>query len=246
MRPTTFVDILGRESKRLADHRADFLSSFSESDLNYLVDRWAMKERFCQAGDMKWGIYLGTRARLTRAERDLPRRLATFVCACEGMTLVPAANDRRRPGPGPLRLPARARPVAGELLVVRRRILVHLDPHRRLPDVLPGLRRGGPAFFWTWPVVFLGQFTVALGFAELAAHYPLSGGVYQWSRRIGWPGLGWMAGWVYLACSVISLASVALALQATLPQIITGLPGDRRWRQSRPIAPGTPSSWAAC
>ena len=57
----TFVDILRREAKRLADHRADFVSSFSESDLNYLVDRWAMKDRFCQAGDMKWGIYLGTK-----------------------------------------------------------------------------------------------------------------------------------------------------------------------------------------
>lgn len=57
----TFVDILRRESKRLVDHRADFLTSFSEEDLNYLVDRWAMKDRFCQAGDMKWGIYLGTR-----------------------------------------------------------------------------------------------------------------------------------------------------------------------------------------
>jgi amino acid transporter len=82
-----------------------------------------------------------------------------------------------------------------------------------------GFAAGGPAFVWTWPVVFLGQFSVALGFAELAAHYPLSGGVYQWSKRIGWRGLGWMAGWVYLACAVISLASVALALQATLPQL---------------------------
>jgi urea carboxylase system permease len=82
-----------------------------------------------------------------------------------------------------------------------------------------GFAAGGPAFFWTWPVVFLGQFTVALSFAELAAHYPLSGGVYQWSKRVGSPALGWMAGWVYLACSVISLAAVALALQATLPQI---------------------------
>ena len=62
-----------------------------------------------------------------------------------------------------------------------------------------GYGAGGPAFFWTWPVVFLGQLTVALCFAELAAHYPLSGGVYQWSRRIGSPALGWMAGWVYLA-----------------------------------------------
>jgi phosphoethanolamine N-methyltransferase len=56
-----FVDILGRESKRLVEHRSDFLSAFSEEDLNYLVERWAMKERFCAAGDMKWGIYLGTR-----------------------------------------------------------------------------------------------------------------------------------------------------------------------------------------
>ena len=31
-----------------------------------------------------------------------------------------------------------------------------------------------------------------------------------------------MAGWVYLACSVITLAAVALALQATLPQIAPG------------------------
>jgi urea carboxylase system permease len=82
-----------------------------------------------------------------------------------------------------------------------------------------GYAAGGPAFFWTWPMVFLGQFAVALGFAELAAHYPLSGGVYQWSKRIGTPALGWLTGWVYLACSVISLAAVALALQATLPQI---------------------------
>jgi urea carboxylase system permease len=82
-----------------------------------------------------------------------------------------------------------------------------------------GFAAAGPAFFWTWPVVFLGQFTVALGFAELAAHYPLSGGVYQWARRIGSPALGWMTGWVYLACSLVSLAAVALALQSTLPQI---------------------------
>jgi urea carboxylase system permease len=82
-----------------------------------------------------------------------------------------------------------------------------------------GYGTGGPAFFWTWPVVFLGQFTVALCFAELAAHYPLSGGIYQWSRRSGSPALGWMAGWIYLCGSVISLAAVALALQATLPQI---------------------------
>jgi phosphoethanolamine N-methyltransferase len=52
-----FVDILKREPARLEAHRDDFLASFHEDDLKYLVDRWAMKVRFCQAGDMKWGIY---------------------------------------------------------------------------------------------------------------------------------------------------------------------------------------------
>jgi urea carboxylase system permease len=82
-----------------------------------------------------------------------------------------------------------------------------------------GYGAGGPAFFWTWPLVFVGQFLVALCFAELAAHYPLAGGVYQWSRHVGPGAVGWLAGWVYLASLVITLAAVALALQITLPQI---------------------------
>lgn len=82
-----------------------------------------------------------------------------------------------------------------------------------------GFGAAGPAFFWTWPVVLLGQFLVALCFAELAAFYPISGGVYQWSKQVGRGGVGWMAGWVYLACSAITIASVALALQSTLPQV---------------------------
>jgi urea carboxylase system permease len=82
-----------------------------------------------------------------------------------------------------------------------------------------GFAAGGPAFFWTWPTVFLGQFLVALGFAELAAHYPLSGGVYQWSKHVGSRAVGWLTGWIYLACLVVTLAAVALALQTALPQI---------------------------
>lgn len=82
-----------------------------------------------------------------------------------------------------------------------------------------GFKAGGPAFFWTWPLTFVGQLAVALCFAELAAHYPLCGGVYQWSRRVGSRAVGWMAGWVYLASLVVTLAAVALALQVTLPQI---------------------------
>ena len=56
-----------------------------------------------------------------------------------------------------------------------------------------GFGFGGPAFFWTWPCVFLGQFFVALCFAELAARYPISGAIYQWSRRVGGEVIGWFA-----------------------------------------------------
>jgi phosphoethanolamine N-methyltransferase len=56
-----FVDILVRESERLETDRADFLASFTEKDLNYLIERWAMKVRFCNAGAMKWGIYRARR-----------------------------------------------------------------------------------------------------------------------------------------------------------------------------------------
>jgi urea carboxylase system permease len=82
-----------------------------------------------------------------------------------------------------------------------------------------GFGAGGRTFIWSWPVVLAGQFLVALVFAELGSHYPLSGGAYQWSKLVGGQLLGWIVGWTYLACLVVTLAAVALALQATLPQI---------------------------
>jgi phosphoethanolamine N-methyltransferase len=56
-----FIEILQSESERLLDRRDAFLASFSEGDLNYLLQRWAMKLRFCASRDMKWGIYLASR-----------------------------------------------------------------------------------------------------------------------------------------------------------------------------------------
>jgi len=56
-----FIDIMKREAARLSANPADFVGTFSEKDLNYLIDRWAMKDGFCRAGDMKWGIYSARR-----------------------------------------------------------------------------------------------------------------------------------------------------------------------------------------
>ena len=54
-----FVEILRSEDEIAWSPSGPSSSpSFSEADLDYLVDRWAMKIGFCQAGDMKWGIYL--------------------------------------------------------------------------------------------------------------------------------------------------------------------------------------------
>jgi urea carboxylase system permease len=85
-----------------------------------------------------------------------------------------------------------------------------------------GFAAGHQAILWSWPLVLAGQFLVALNFAELAAHFPLSGGVYQWSKLVGSPFLGWTVGWTYTACLIVTLAAVALALQNTLPLIWPG------------------------
>jgi urea carboxylase system permease len=85
-----------------------------------------------------------------------------------------------------------------------------------------GYREAGPACIWTWPVVFAGQFCLALCFAELARRYPYCGGIYAWSRRAGSPFIGWLTGWVYLGSLIVTLAAVALAWQIVLPGIWAG------------------------
>jgi len=85
-----------------------------------------------------------------------------------------------------------------------------------------GFGLGGPAYFWTWPLVFTSQFSVALTFAELSARYPISGAVYQWSRRVSSDPLGWMAGWLMLLGYIISVAALAIALQLVLPPVWGG------------------------
>src|ERR671920_716161 len=82
-----------------------------------------------------------------------------------------------------------------------------------------GLAFGGPAYWWSWPMVFIGQLMVALCFAELAARYPVAGSIYNWSKRLGSQTVAWMAGWMMLTASIVTVAAVALAYQITLPQI---------------------------
>ena len=58
-----------------------------------------------------------------------------------------------------------------------------------------GYNTAGPAFWWSWPLVCLGQFMVAFVFAELATHYPAAGSVFLWTKRVAHPHVGWLGGW---------------------------------------------------
>lgn len=94
-----------------------------------------------------------------------------------------------------------------------------------------GFANGGPAFVWTWPVVFLGQLAVAACFAEMAGQFPLAGSVYQWSKQITRPITSWLAGWIMTVGAIVTAAAVAVALQVILPQVspafqILGGPDD--------------------
>ena len=73
-----------------------------------------------------------------------------------------------------------------------------------------GLSQAGPAFFWSWPIVIVGQFIVALVFAELASHFPVAGSIYQWSKRLSNRTLGWFTGWFYFWAQVVTVTAVAV------------------------------------
>lgn len=80
---------------------------------------------------------------------------------------------------------------------------------------------GGPAIFWAWPLVILGQTFVALNFAELASHFPVAGSIYQWSKRLSNKTLGWFTGWIYFWAGVITVTAVA----ATVPLVLSTVMG---------------------
>ncbi len=80
---------------------------------------------------------------------------------------------------------------------------------------------GGPAIFWAWPLVIIGQTFVALNFAELASHFPVAGSIYQWSKRLSNKTLGWFTGWIYFWAGVVTVTAVA----ATVPLVLSTILG---------------------
>ncbi|CAA0839825.1 Amino-acid permease BAT1 [Striga hermonthica] len=63
-----------------------------------------------------------------------------------------------------------------------------------------GLAFGGPVtMIYGWPVVGLMTIVVGLSLSEICSAYPVSGGLYFWSAKLGgnyWgPFTSWLTGW---------------------------------------------------
>src|ERR1700728_323535 len=86
-----------------------------------------------------------------------------------------------------------------------------------------GLTTLGGVFIWTWPVVALGQFIVALNFAEISSHYPVAGSIFQWTKYLARRSYSWFTGWIYLFAGIITVAAVVATLPLALIPALNGL-----------------------
>src|SRR5206468_4726535 len=74
----------------------------------------------------------------------------------------------------------------------------------------------GGVFMWSWPIVAVGQLCIALGFAELASHYPVAGSVFQWTKYLAGKTYSWFAGWIYLFAGILTVTAVCVTLPLAL------------------------------
>src|SRR6201997_855832 len=86
-----------------------------------------------------------------------------------------------------------------------------------------GLTTIGGVFIWTWPVVALGQFIVALNFAEVSSHYPVAGSVFQWTKFLANRSYSWFTGWIYLFAGILTVTAVVATLPLALIPALNGL-----------------------
>ncbi|MGU3653576.1 APC family permease [Mycolicibacterium sp. A43C] len=93
------------------------------------------------------------------------------------------------------------------------------------------LSTAGPGFWWTFLIVGVGQFFVALAFAEFVSRWPLEGSIYQWTKKLAGDIAGWFAGWVYMWALVIIMATVAYGGAGFLAHLV-GVPAPTAAQQS--------------
>ena len=82
-----------------------------------------------------------------------------------------------------------------------------------------GIFLAGPFFYWSWPIVVVGQLIIAFNFAEVSSHFPVAGSVYQWTKYLAGRTYSWFTGWIYLFAGILTVAAVV----ATVPLVLIPL-----------------------
>jgi len=75
--------------------------------------------------------------------------------------------------------------------------------------LLVGTLVAGPAWVWVLPVALAGQCLLLAVYAELASEFPVTGGAYQWPRRLIGGAYGWFAGWVAVCAYAVANTTIA-------------------------------------
>ncbi|HXP22239.1 MAG TPA: amino acid permease [Streptosporangiaceae bacterium] len=86
-----------------------------------------------------------------------------------------------------------------------------------------GLGTIGGVFIWSWPIVAVGQFIIALNFAEVSSHYPIAGSVFQWTKYLSRRAYAWGSGWIYLFAGILTVSSVVATIPLALIPALNGL-----------------------
>lgn len=84
------------------------------------------------------------------------------------------------------------------------------------------LGQAGPPMAWALVIALVGQFLVALVFGEVVSNYPVSGGVYPWSRRLWGRKWAWMNGWIYVVALIGTIAAVAYGAAPFVASVFGG------------------------
>jgi amino acid transporter len=82
-----------------------------------------------------------------------------------------------------------------------------------------GISLAGGFFWWSWPIVVIGQLIIGLNFAEVSSHFPVAGSVYQWTKYLSNRTYSWFTGWIYLFAGFLTVAAVV----ATVPLVLIPL-----------------------
>jgi len=85
-----------------------------------------------------------------------------------------------------------------------------------------GFAQVGGMVVWSWLLVGVGQFLVALVMADLSGHFPISGYGYQWASRLVNPHVGFFVGWFLIVQFITGFPGTSQAMAGTLSAMLGG------------------------